>query len=77
MKFSIKIALLIAILVADLSFFLFLRTYSPEGYERIFQMMPWSDTLEKTVAVIAGLVIALVVSFFIVHIMVNRILDSL
>lgn len=77
MKLSIKIAVLTAILAADLSFFLFFRTYSPEGYEQIFQMMPWSDTLEKIIAIITGFVIALVVSFLIVRIMVNRMLKSL
>jgi len=67
-RLSIKIAVLSAILAADLSFFLFFRTYFPQDYELVFQKMPWPDDLEKTFAVIIGLVIATVTSFSIAHI---------
>lgn len=77
MKPLVKIALLTAILAADLSFFLFFKTYLPERYENLFQMMPWPDTLEKTIAVIIGLGIAFLASFLIVHIIVNKVLKSL
>jgi len=50
MKLSIKIALLTAILAADLTFFLFFRTYLPQQYNLVFHSLPWSDNLEKTVA---------------------------
>jgi len=62
-RLSIKIAVLSAILAADLSFFLFFRTYFPQDYELVFQKMPWPDDLEKTFAVIIGLVTAILTSF--------------
>ena len=77
MRLSIKIAVLSAILAADLSFFLFFRTYSPQTYESVFQKMPWPDDLEKTFAVIIGLVTAILTSFSIAHIMLKHILKSI
>lgn len=77
MRLSIKIALLSAILAADLSFFLVFRTYFPHEYELVFQKMPWPDTLEKTFALILGLVTAVITSFAIIHIMLKRLLKSI
>jgi len=76
-RFSVKIAVLSAILAADLSFFLFFRTYFPQDYELVFQKMPWPDDLEKTFAVIIGLVTDLLTSFSIAHIMLKRLLKSI
>ena len=77
MRLSIKIAVLSAILAADLSFFLFFKTYFPQAYELVFQKMPWPDDLEKTFAVIIGLVTAILTSFSIAHIMLKHILKSI
>jgi len=76
-RLSIKIAVLSAILAADLSFFLFFRTYFSQDYELFFQKMPWPDDLEKTFAVIIGLVTALFTSFSIAHIMLKHLLKSI
>jgi len=76
-RLSIKIALLSAILAADISFFMFFRTYFPHEYELVFQKMPWSDDLEKTFALIIGLVIAILMSFSITHITLKRLLKSI
>ena len=77
MRLSIKIVVLSAILAADLSFFLFFRTYFPQDYELVFQKMPWPDDLEKTFAVIIGLVTAILTSFSIAHIMLKSVLKSI
>ena len=76
MRLSIKIAVLSLILAADISFFLFFRTYFPQDYELVFQRMPWPDDLEKTFAVMIGLVIALLTSFLIARIMLKSLLKS-
>lgn len=77
MKFSIKIAVLSAILVADLSFFLFLGTYLPQVYELVFEKMPWPDNVEKTFVIIVGLVIATVTSLSIAYLIIKRLLESI
>ena len=77
MRFSIKIAMLSAVLAADLSFFLFLGTHFPEAYELVFEKMPWPDNLEKTFAIIIGLVIATVTSLSIAYLMTKRLLKSI
>lgn len=77
MKLSIKIALLTAILAADLTFFLFFRTYLPQQYNLVFHSLPWSDNLEKTVALIIGLAAALLTALSISNLIVKRLLKSL
>ena len=77
MRSSIKIAVLSAILAVDLSFFLFFRIYFPQDYESIFQMMPWLDDLEKTFAVIIGLVVAIFTSILIARLTLKRLLKSM
>jgi len=77
MKLSIKIALLTALLAADITFFLFFRTYLPQQYNLVFQSLPWSDNLEKTVALIIGLAAALLTAISISHLLVTRLLKSL
>jgi len=77
MKLSIKIALLTAILAADLTFFLFFRTYLPQQYNLVFHSLPWSDNLEKTVALIIGLATALLTALSISNLIVKRLLKSL
>ena len=77
MKLSIKIALLTAILAADLTFFLFFRTYLPQQYNLVFHSLPWSDNLEKTVALIIGLATALLTALSISNLIVKRVLKSL
>jgi len=77
MRLSIKIAVLTAILAADLLFFLFFKTYFPQAYELVFQKMPWPDDLEKTFAVIIGLVTAILTSFSIARITLKRLLKSI
>ncbi len=77
MRLSIKIALLSAILAADLSFFLIFRTYFPHEYGLVFQKMPWPDDLEKTFALIIGLVVAIFMSFLITRITLKRLLKSI
>jgi uncharacterized protein YacL len=76
-RFSIKMAVLSAILVADLSFFLFLRTHFPQAYELVFEKMPWPDNLEKTFIIIIGLMIATVTSLSIAYSMIKRLLKSI
>ena len=77
MRLSIKIAVLSAILATDLSFFLFFRTYFPQDYELVFQKMPWPDALEKTFAVIIGLVTAILTAFSIARITLKHLLKSI
>lgn len=74
MRLSIKIAVLLAILAADLSFFLLFKTHFPQTYEIVFQQMPWPDDLEKALAVIVGLVTALFTSILIARIVLKRLL---
>jgi hypothetical protein len=76
-RFSIKIAVLSAILAADLSFFLFLQKYFPQSYELVFEKIPWSNSLEKTFAIITGLVIATVTSLSIAYLITKRLLKSI
>ena len=77
MRLSIKIALLSTILAANISFFLFFRTYFPHEYELVFQKMPWPDDIEKTFAAIIGLVTAILASFLITRITLKRLLKSI
>lgn len=77
MRLSIKVALLTAILAADLTFFLFFRTYLPQQYNLVFHSLPWSDNLEKTIALIIGLATALLTSIALSRLIVNRLLKSL
>jgi hypothetical protein len=77
LRTSIKVAVLSAILAADLAFFLFFPTRLSNYYNQIFQVLPWNDALEMTVVVILGLAIALLVSFLLVQILVRKLLDSL
>ena len=44
-----KIALLGAILAADLLFFFLLPTYFPETFDAVFQMTPWPDDADFNV----------------------------
>jgi hypothetical protein len=76
-RLSIKIAVLSAILAADLSFFLLLKTHFTETYEMVFQKMPWPDDLEKTLALIVGIATALFTSILIARIMLKRLLKSI
>jgi len=75
-RLSIKIAVLSAILAADLSFFLLFKTYFPQAYEMVFQKMPWPDDHEKTFALIIGLGTALLTSLSIARTMLKRLLKS-
>ena len=77
MRLSTKIAVLSAILAADLSFFLFFKAYFPQAYELIFQRMPWPDNLEKTFVIIIGLVTATLTSFSIAYMMLKRLQKSI
>ena len=77
MKLSTKITVLSAILVVDLSFFLFFKAYFPQAYELIFQRMPWPDNVEKTFAIIIGLITAIVTSFSIAYMMLKHLLKSI
>jgi len=70
-------AVLSAVLTADLSFFLFLGTYFPQAYELVFEKMPWPDNLEKTFAIIVGLVIATITSLSIAYLIIKRLLESI
>ncbi|MFQ6081561.1 MAG: hypothetical protein ACE5OW_07835 [Candidatus Bathyarchaeia archaeon] len=77
MKLSTKITALSAILVADLSFFLFFKAHFPQAYDLIFQRMPWPDNVEKTFVIIIGFVTATVTSFLIAYMMLKRLLKSI
>lgn len=72
MRLLTKIALLGAILAADLLFFFVLPTYFPETFDAVFQMTPWPDDAEKTFAIFSGLAIAVLSSSVIVHILAQR-----
>jgi len=69
--------MLSAVLAADLSFFLFLGTHFPKAYELVFEKMPWPNNLEKTFAIITGLVIATLTSLSIAYLMTKRLLKSI
>ncbi len=77
MRLSFKIVVLSAILAADITFFSFFKTYFPQGYELVFQGMPWPNNFEKMFAVIIGLFTALLTSVSIFHIMLKRLLKSI
>ncbi|MFQ6086281.1 MAG: hypothetical protein ACE5OY_08505 [Candidatus Bathyarchaeia archaeon] len=77
MKLSTKIAVLSAILVADLSFFLFFKTYLPCVYEFVFQKLPWPDNLEKTFAIILGLAVAILSTSSIAYVVLKHLLKSI
>jgi len=76
-RLSIKIAVLSAVLAVDIFFFLFFGTYFPEEYELVFQMLPWSNDLEKTVGIIIGFVGAILVSFSIARLIIRQLLNSI
>lgn len=66
-----------AVLAADLTFFLFFPTRLPNYYNQIFQSLPWADTVEKTFLLIIGLVIALVVGILLVRMIMKSLFKSI
>jgi hypothetical protein len=76
-RFSIKVAALSVILVADLAFFLFFPTALTQYYNQIFQILPWADNLELTIIVIIGLIIAVITSILLVSTIVKKLMKSI
>jgi len=66
-----KVSVLSAILIADLLFFMFSSIYYPEMLQLILEVLPWEDTLEKTIMIILGLVIAVISSAAIINITIK------
>lgn len=68
-----KLSALAAILIADLLFFLFIGIYYPELFNNLLRLLPWRDSLERGILVIAGLVIAVITSTAIVQVLIKTI----
>jgi len=68
-----KFSALAAILIADLLFFLFIGIHYPELFNNLLRLLPWRDSLERGVLVIAGLVIAVITSTAIVQVLIKTI----
>lgn len=66
MKLQVKIAVLSIMLAVDLVFFLVL-----------FEETPWLDDVEKTIAIISGFVIAILLSSGIAYILLQRVRETL
>lgn len=77
MRLLTKIIVLSGVLLADLLFFLVLRTYLPEAFGAVFQMMPWPDDIEKTFAIFTGLTVAVLSSASIAYVLLKRLRESL
>jgi len=67
-----KIAVLVAILLADLLFFMFFSVNYPEILRTFLRQLPWEDNVEKAVLVISGFGIAVLSSAAIVHTIVKN-----
>ena len=68
-----KFSALAAILIADLLFFLFIGIHYPELFNNLLRLLPWRDSLERGILVIAGLVIAVITSTAIVQVLIKTI----
>lgn len=66
-----KLSALIAVLVADLLFFLFIGVYYPEVLEFILKLLPWEDSLERMIIILSGFIIAVASSFAIISIVIR------
>ena len=73
MNSASKLSALAAILIADLLFFLFIGIYYPELFNNLLRLLPWRDSLERGILVIAGLVIAVITSTAMVQVLIKTI----
>jgi len=67
-----EVAVLAAILIADLLFFYFFGVYYPELFEAVLQWLPWENSLEKAIMIISGLIIAVLTSTAIIYVLVKN-----
>lgn len=77
MRLSIKVAVLSTILAVDLAIFLFFPTYLSDIYDKIFQTLPWAYNLEFAIILIAGLIIAIIVSILLVRTIMKSLFESI
>jgi hypothetical protein len=71
-----KLSLLSAILLADLFFFLFSTLYYHRIFQIVLEILPWEDTAEEALIIIAGLIIAVLSSTKIISILVKALQKS-
>jgi len=67
-----KVAVLAAILIADLLFFYFFGVYYPELFEDVLERLPWENSLEKAIMIISGLIIAVLTSTAIIYVLLKN-----
>lgn len=67
-----KLPVLLAVLIADLLFFLFFSVHYPETFEVILQLLPWEDNIEKVIMIILGLIIAVSSSTATIHVLMKE-----
>jgi len=67
-----KVSLLLAILIADLLFFMLIRADYPEVFEAFLERLPWDDDLEEAVIVISGYIVAVLTSSATIYVLVKH-----
>lgn len=72
MRLQSKIAVLSCVLVADLLFFLLFMEFYPEALKQVYLWLPWDDSLEKAVAIIAGFAVATTSSIVIISLFLKE-----
>lgn len=72
MTLQAKVSLIMAVLIADLLFFLFVRAEYPEVFEAVLERLPWDDSLEEAVIVISGYVVAVLSSSAAIYVLIKH-----
>ena len=72
MTLQAKISLILAILIADLLFFMFVRADYPEIFDAVLERLPWDDNLEEAVIVLSGYAIAVLTSSTAIYVLIKQ-----
>lgn len=72
MTLQAKISLILAILIADLLFFMLVRADYPEIFDALLERLPWDDNLEEAVIVLSGYVIAVLTSSAAIYVLIKQ-----
>jgi len=67
-----KVSLILAILIADLLFFMFVRADYPEIFDAVLERLPWDDNLEEAVIVLLGYAIAVLTSSATIYVLIKQ-----
>ncbi len=72
MTLQAKVSLILAILIADLLFFMFVRADYPEIFDAVLEKLPWDDNLEEAVIVISGYIVAVLTSSATIYVLIKH-----